>query len=274
MSLRRAIVFGTAGAVVFAGCGLAFPLGRYRADPVDEEAGVDGIAPRDTGPALVTCPPTEAGPRLVPTDAFCIDATEVTKGQYAEFLAAKVDVRSQREDCLWNASFVPQGGMDAGFDPELPVTWVDWCDALAFCAWAGKRLCGAIDGGTATLPSSPKGVLDQWNYACAHGEERRLYPYGDEYEAGACNEPTDGTWTFKRVATSPGCVGGYPGLFDMIGNAYEWPVRRVRLHRSPAEHGRGRALRSRARGLHGRPESAHRDDRASAWRNAPHRRNR
>jgi hypothetical protein len=31
---------------------------------------------------------------------------------------------------------------------NFPITNVDWCDAYAYCAGIGKRLCGKIGGGT------------------------------------------------------------------------------------------------------------------------------
>lgn len=48
-----------------------------------------------------------------------------------------------------------------------------------------------------------------------------MRPYGDAYEAGRCNldEAAGG---LEAVMSRPGCVGGVPALFDMLGNANEW----------------------------------------------------
>ena len=47
-------------------------------------------------------------------------------------------------DCAWNTNFAAANdAKDAGY----PVTGVKQCDAIAFCTWAAKRLCGSTHGG-------------------------------------------------------------------------------------------------------------------------------
>jgi formylglycine-generating enzyme required for sulfatase activity len=94
---------------------------------------------------------------------------------------------------------------------------VDWCDAHAYCHWAGKRLCGALAGGELALGANP--VLGEWHYACTGGLQT-VYPYGNDPVEGACNIP--GNADRQRVATHPGCEGGFDGIFDIIGNVSEW----------------------------------------------------
>jgi formylglycine-generating enzyme required for sulfatase activity len=159
--------------------------------------------------------------RTVPVASFRVTATEVTHAQYAEFLAA-VDQAPpmQPPECGWNDSFAPSPPcvLDPVKTPNRPVACVDWCDARAFCEWAGLRLCGKIDGGPASFADVKNHGTDQWFRACA-GPENHRYPYGGVLNEGACTfgggEPSD-------VATHPGCQGGYPGLFDMAGNVGEW----------------------------------------------------
>jgi formylglycine-generating enzyme required for sulfatase activity len=159
------------------------------------------------------------GPKAVRIGTYCIDATEVTGRDYTEFLAAKAgDTSGQVAECAWNTSYEPSISKTG----EVPVIGADWCDALAYCAWAGKRLCGKIGGGPlpASLVSNP--FADEWFRACTH-EGTRAYPYGTTRDANACNgSDRDGGGGPVAVATLPGCEGGYPGLFDLAGNLWEW----------------------------------------------------
>ena len=94
---------------------------------------------------------------------------------------------------------------------DFPVVGVDWCDADAFCEFAGKRLCGAIGGGSLTLGNADGGT-SQWYVACSMGGTR-IYPYGNTYAAGEC---ADGAEVIA-VASTPTCQS-YPGVFDLSGN--------------------------------------------------------
>ena len=116
--------------------------------------------------------------------------------------------------CVWNISFSAWGG--SGFNDDRPVTNVDWCDAYAFCAWAGKRLCGKIGGGALAVSAAKSATESQWYAACSAGGAKK-FPYGSTAISGIC-----GTSGNSAVKSHPCCVGGYPGLFDLSGSVDEW----------------------------------------------------
>ena len=149
-------------------------------------------------------------PKGVP---YCIDTTEVTQGQYEVFRAAGVPI-SEQPHTLCNAqrnpSFDPEiipGIPDMGPiceatdysptpTPNAPVVCVTFCDAVGYCAWAGKRLCGVVgrpgetfgdwrDEGSEwnVLKNDPE--YDEWYNTCSGGGERE-YPYGTESEPERC----------------------------------------------------------------------------------------
>jgi formylglycine-generating enzyme required for sulfatase activity len=153
---------------------------------------------------------------------FYIDSTEVTSAQYAAFAQLKsATAAAQSPECSWNTSFDPafvQGTPVAL--PNQPVTNIDFCDAQAYCAWVDKRLCGKIDGGPIALDELANAQTSQWFAACS-GPKLQLYPYGPDYQSGACNDMS-GPKKLLAVGSEPKCQGYYPGLFDMLGNAQEW----------------------------------------------------
>ncbi|MCB9738431.1 MAG: SUMF1/EgtB/PvdO family nonheme iron enzyme [Deltaproteobacteria bacterium] len=182
-----------------------------------------------------------AGPSGVNVGGYCIDSTEVTNGHYAAFLAAKNgDVSGQPATiCDFNTSYTPQVWPAAGAD-DLPVGGVDWCDAAAYCAWAGKRLCGKIGGGMIDLSvdqqvattAANNASQSEWYNACSKGGVQK-YPYGDTFGLTTCNgRGSDGSGNadgtsgkvlgLQPVKSYASCVGGYPGLYDMAGNTHEW----------------------------------------------------
>jgi hypothetical protein len=165
------------------------------------------------------CPGTH-GPAMVNVGGYCIDATEVTNGQYQEFLSQGSGT-TQHGVCSWNTSFAPKC-TTLNSSTNAPVTCVNYCDAYAFCTWAGKRLCGLIGGGgnTTDLGALNDATKDQWFNACSRGG-LRAYPYGDTYMT-VCNDAAHAASKPIDVGTSTGCVGGYDGIFDMSGNAVEW----------------------------------------------------
>lgn len=168
----------------------------------------------------------------VSVSAFELDVTEVTVEAFAHCVSAGVceaantvfltGVReSEREDwdgfCNWG-----QPGRE-----RHPMNCVDWHQAQAFCAWAGKR-----------LPSEP-----EWEYAASGGNEERIYPWGDTLAGkvpfNGCGRECvsmalDLGWTWKPLqdaqdpwpTTAP--VGSFPksagrwGHQDLTGNVWEW----------------------------------------------------
>ena len=158
------------------------------------------------------------GPALVNVGgSFFVDATEVTVAQYREFLAAKAgDVSGQSAACSWNQSYYD--GPPA-MDPDtFPMTSVDWCDASAYCAWAGEHLCGHIGGGPIARADIFEETLSQWYVACGGGGvHSNNNP--DTLENPRCNSSSG---VLAPVASFALCEGYYPGVFDMEGNAAEW----------------------------------------------------
>jgi hypothetical protein len=148
--------------------------------------------------------------------SLCIDATETTDAQYAQFLATVGNGPGiQPPECAGAPNHAPAGPLTAD---NLPVVGVNWCDAYAYCVWAGKRLCGQLGtGGNASAPTSA--ADDEWFTACSHGGTL-AYPYGASFVARVCNDSDPGHRV--PVGSIASCVGGYPGLFDMSGNVWEW----------------------------------------------------
>lgn len=181
----------------------------------------DGAAPPDAeGGAGSGCPTKGGKMRRITQGAvnFCIDQIEVTGQTYNIFyqeagkgLAAPL----KGPDCSTKtaANQPPMGDL-------VPVTEVDWCDAFAFCAWAGKRLCGRVGGGplVGTSDRADPGK-NEWLYACSNGGSL-AYPYGNAYQPAVCNDTGSGPRAFNSGTNQ--CTGGFTGLHDMSGNVREW----------------------------------------------------
>ncbi len=163
---------------------------------------------------------------------YCMDDREVTYREYDQFVQASVPTGTQPSTCGWNATFIPSNAwppLTVALDH--PVGFVDWCDAVAYCKWAGRRLCGAIGGGAVPFADFADFTKSQWHNACS-AQAQNDYPYGDSYTVQRCNGGEALVLSDGGTVPAPGttlsttrphdCQGGATGLFDMSGNVSEW----------------------------------------------------
>jgi formylglycine-generating enzyme required for sulfatase activity len=147
--------------------------------------------------------------RLVYVDAFEIDEYEVTNVQYRRFLMATGRHGPRRwegryEHLLlkgspdWDGDAYPPG------EVMYPAAGIQWQDAIAYCAWVGKR-----------LPTEA-----EWEKA-ARGTDGRKYPWGEVWEAGRANTSDSGLQYPEPVGSHPSGASPY-GALDMAGNLWEW----------------------------------------------------
>jgi sulfatase modifying factor 1 len=116
------------------------------------------------------------------------------------------------------ASWKNPEGPNSSIEERLshPVVHISWFDAIAYCAWSGKR-----------LPTEA-----EWEYAARGGLENAKYPWGDELlmnDKHQCNIwqgqfPNDNSAQDGYISTAP--VDSYSpngfGLYNVAGNVWEW----------------------------------------------------
>ena len=200
--------------------------------------------------------PEEAPVRSIHVGAFALDVAPVTNAEFARFVAdtgyqtvsekppdpALYPNLAPEEQCPESAVFIPPPpsvdrsqplawwalvagadwrhpqGPQSSIDDQMdhPVVHVAYEDALAYAAWAGKR-----------LPTA-----DEWEVAARGGLVEQDYAWGSEMTPNGqwlanvwqgpfpwVNEQTDGWFWTSPVASFP--ANGY-GLVDMCGNVWEW----------------------------------------------------
>jgi len=138
---------------------------------------------------------------------FLLGAYETTNAQFRRFVPDHYSADYQEKSMNGDAQ---------------PVACVSRDDAVAFCDWLSKR-----DGMTYRLPTEA-----EWEYACRAGSTTP-YPWGEEIAGNRCNfadvNAASIPWHSKgaddgHAVTAP--VGAFPpnafGLYDMIGNVWEW----------------------------------------------------
>ena len=172
----------------------------------EEQSGKDGMVSVPAGEFTMgcqdgvdsECEEDEKPQRQINVAAFQIDKTEVTVEAYRQCVDAKRCTLpdTKRGSYNWGVS-----GRE-----KHPINCVDWNQAEAFCAWAGKR-----------LPTSA-----EWEKA-ARGTDGRVYPWGEAWDITRANvyESYDGYKDTAPVGSFPAGASPY-GALDMAGNVWEW----------------------------------------------------
>jgi sulfatase modifying factor 1 len=186
--------------------------------------------------------------RTIELKPFLIDPYAVTNAWFGEFIAA-TGYRTEAERLGWSLVFRPEGrgvrgdeittwwdrldgadwhnpnGPTSTAPPQHPVVQVSWTDAAAFAAWAGGR-----------LPTEA-----EWEYAASGGLRDKRYPWGDaepnDKDFTPCNI-WQGTFPTRNTAVD-GFAGTAPadsfepngfGVFNMVGNTWEWCADMFHVH--------------------------------------------
>lgn len=206
--------------------------------------------------------PEEAPVHTATVAALAVERHPVTTAQYAEFVAdtgyltvaeqpldpavypgvaaadlepgamvfrptaGPVDLRDWRQWWDWVPGACwryPRGPQREPGAPDHPVVQIAYPDAIAYAAWAGRR-----------LPTET-----EWEYAARAGSTS-TYPWGEEAAPGGrlMANTWQGSFPYRNdgalgwTGTSP--VGSFPangfGLVDMIGNVWEWTATEFSAH--------------------------------------------
>jgi formylglycine-generating enzyme required for sulfatase activity len=212
----------TTGLVLGAGCEL---IGGFR--DFSGAGGGGGMTPGTstsggTGPCAMPSN-VDGGPSMVSQHwkgggCFWIDETEVTVDQYNKF-AADAGTPSQSDPCTGNTSYKPDAMcMSKLTMPPIgaqPVVCVDYCDAVAFCQWAGKHLCKSTS--SAFAPTDP---TSEWYAACSNNG-LNIYPYGSMHKLNECQDGCMANCATIVAGEDKQCAA-FCGALDMSGNAAEW----------------------------------------------------
>jgi hypothetical protein len=176
-------------------------------------------------------------------NCYWIDRTEVTVQQYSQFVADPTPISWDANCRQWKTTAWNPAAPAAESDPctvstkpeseafalTKPVRCIDWCDAKAFCHWAGKDLCGGQTNGSFVGPSDVfEG--DQWGKGCS--ADGLPYLMGATPVLDQCNVGLAEAGQCASVLMQPVCaptnVGAFPqctapsGAVDLIGNVAEW----------------------------------------------------
>ena len=107
--------------------------------------------------------------------------------------------------------------------PDAAAACIDWCDAAAYCQWAGKRLCGAIGGGETPEAKLDDPLADEWLYVCTNGGKTK-YPYGDTLDTTKCNQSSE---LRESVFAHPECTGVESPFSEVVNLQFAAPAGRA-----------------------------------------------
>ncbi len=163
--------------------------------------------------------------RKAKTGGYCMDRDPVTNSQYKIF----IDETGHPQPTITPEAYQRQGFLAHPYDKvkeflwkkgrfppgrnDHPVALVSVDDAVAYCAWMGQNLKRK-----SRLPTEV-----EWEKA-ARGTDGRIFPWGNEWHSSYLNSG-ERFGTTTPVSRFPEGKSPY-GLFDMVGNVFEWTASR------------------------------------------------
>jgi formylglycine-generating enzyme required for sulfatase activity len=173
------------------------PAGEFQMGLGDEQARALGVAPTSR-----TLPWQQPRHRVVIGRPFALAAAPVTREEYARFARER---GADEAGIGWESPGIRQGERD-------PVVRVSWRQAQAYLRWLSARA-----GRVYRLPTEA-----EWEYAARAGTTTARW-WGDDIGTNRtvcddCGSPWDGKGTAPVRSFEPNPFG----LYDMIGQVFEW----------------------------------------------------
>lgn len=158
--------------------------------------------------------PAEKPEHAVTLSEFWMSTTEITVGQFGEFVRATgyittaekdsggwifdttISNMAFKKDATWKHPYMEQNS-------NHPVVLVTWFDAQAYCEWLSKTTGLAV-----SLPTEA-----QWEYACKAGLKDGL-----NMKDIAWIQDSTQLFTHEAAAKKPNIFR----IYDMLGNVWEW----------------------------------------------------
>lgn len=146
---------------------------------------------------------------------FLLDETLVTNAAFRQFVTETgYETTAEKAGAAWGYdgnAFKNIPGLnwktyDLPGREEHPVVLVSWYDANEYCKWAEKR-----------LPTEA-----EWEYAARSGINDGLYPWGDKEPDGSQSNFAQQPVTVPPTTTVKQFSPNGLGLYDMVGNAWQW----------------------------------------------------
>lgn len=185
---------------------------------------------------------------LIPYD-YWIALFPVTIAQYSDFIEAG----GYQEKRYWkeakSAGIWQDGYISGRFDdyprnkptileepqnlPNIPITGVNWYEALAYCSWLSEKMKYSMS----KFRTWYKGQPTIWNYKqglpsfqlpseaewekAARGMDNRTYPWGNEADPNRANYEQTDIGRPNPVGCFPSGISPY-GVYELSGNTWEW----------------------------------------------------
>jgi sulfatase modifying factor 1 len=165
--------------------------------------------------------------------AFALGRTEITRGQFAEFVKSTGYVTGDKCWTLENGKYEERKGdwREPGYpqDDKHPVACINWNDALAYAEWMSQKT-----GKQYRLPTEA-----EWEYA-ARGKTKTARYWGNNPDkacryANGADKTAQATIQGSSSWSVHQCTDGFAytapvgrfkpnayGLYDMLGNVWEW----------------------------------------------------